>query len=319
MPGADVLELRIDLLLSYEFTVIAKQVACLRAMLHGIPILFTVRSKREGGKFDGSEEEYCALCRLGIQLGCEMVDVECSRDPELIAQAIARRGHSSIIGSYHDFHRMPEQQELPGLFERCRLSGAAAITKVVVKAFKREDSWKIQEAGAAATSAGRPFIGLCLGNEGGLSRVLNRVLTPCTHPSMASAAPGQLSVEEILRCRETLCLVSPQKQFPVIGPFGHKLLDSAAKALQQSFQEHSLPHVSRVAPVFHVAEVRRILGLASVGGALLAGEFQEVLGSDVKAADVHIVLLVSDGSDGERPELRAFEYLRESLLLSPLC
>ncbi len=52
------------------------------------------------------------------------------------------------------------------------------------------------------------MIALCAGEKGRLSRVLNRFLTPVTHPLLpVKAAPGQLSVEEIQNLRTQLSLV----------------------------------------------------------------------------------------------------------------
>ena len=54
-----------------------------------------------------------------------------------------------------------------------------------------------------------PYIALCTTEQGKLSRVLNRVYTPVTHPLLPmAAAPGQLSVEEILQLRKALGLDS---------------------------------------------------------------------------------------------------------------
>ncbi|CAM9660997.1 unnamed protein product, partial [Heterosigma akashiwo] len=44
-----------------------------------------------------------------------------------------------------------------------------------------------------------PYIALCLGEKGQLSRVLNRRFTPVTHRALPFvAAPGQLAAAEIM-------------------------------------------------------------------------------------------------------------------------
>jgi pentafunctional AROM polypeptide len=75
--GADVLEMRVDLLAPElrSHAAVRAQFAQLRRM-STLPIIWTVRSKGQGGAFEGSEEEMVSLLQLGVRLGCEFVDVE---------------------------------------------------------------------------------------------------------------------------------------------------------------------------------------------------------------------------------------------------
>ena len=60
---------------SYEHAFIKAQVAALRQ--HStLPIIWTVRTVKEGGNFDKGEKEWIALLLLGLRLGCEYLDVE---------------------------------------------------------------------------------------------------------------------------------------------------------------------------------------------------------------------------------------------------
>jgi len=62
-------------------------------------------------------------------------------------------------------------------------------------------------AAAAAANLTVPYIALAMGAEGRMSRVLNVVLTPVTHPALPSvAAPGQLSVNIYLSLSLSLSL-----------------------------------------------------------------------------------------------------------------
>ena len=61
-----------------------------------------------------------------------------------------------------------------------------------------------------------PACGICLGEAGRLSRVLNRHFTPVTHDLLpAVAAPGQLSAATIMEERRSLFL--PSRQFYILG------------------------------------------------------------------------------------------------------
>lgn len=84
----------------------------------------------------------------------------------------------------------------------------------------------------ATTPDSAAFIGLCLGEAGKLSRVLNQVMCPSMHPSLAPGAPGQMSVTELLETRQALGLMGTSRQFAVIGPWeGEAPKTSAAASL----------------------------------------------------------------------------------------
>lgn len=41
-----------------------------------LPVIFTVRSKQQGGRFDGSEQEMFSLLKLAKRAACEYIDME---------------------------------------------------------------------------------------------------------------------------------------------------------------------------------------------------------------------------------------------------
>eukprot|EP00438_Fugacium_kawagutii_P018031 Skav216300 [mRNA] locus=scaffold494:157747:161018:- [translate_table: standard] len=185
---------------------------------------------------------------------------------------------------------MLKRTELQDVFQQCMLNGAAAIAKVVVKAENREDNWTVQEATTLDSAA---FIGLCLGEAGKLSRVLNQVMCPSMHPSLAPGAPGQMSVKDILQMRQTLCLMGTSRQFAVIGPWegeakSGSLASLILKLLQSIFKALQLPHVAVRDFARSSEEALRLLSLASCGGAVLLGELTSQLASETWA-DVSFV------------------------------
>ncbi|CAE8709574.1 unnamed protein product, partial [Polarella glacialis] len=276
--GSDVLEFRVDLLASLEHSNIVQQVAAVRRATAGTPLLYTIRSTEHGGKFSGSEKEYFELNQLGLTVGVELLDLECTWDSSKINDFVSRKGSTLLVGSYHNFDRMPDRAELAETFRRCSLGGRAAAAKVVVKGGSREDNWIVQEVGAAEVPQGCAFIGLCLGEGGRLSRVLNQVLCPATHPRLQVGAPGQLTIQEILEARRRLSLLGPSRQFCIIGPWrgqggsaSSSLCDLQARLCANAFRELSLPHICFVEPAETVVEAQRLLCLASCGGAAIVG------------------------------------------------
>merc|ERR1712151_44879 len=196
--GATVLEFRADLLKSRRPHSVRQQIAGLRKAVPGVPIVFTLRSKAEGGAFEGSDDEYAGGVSVGIAAGCEFIDIEESRGEAAKSALLAAKGASKVICSHHEFHRMPSEDELKQMFRNLVAAPAVDVAKLVVMAKSFNDNFTIQRLAKETLPAGKPFIAMCLGEVGSFSRVLNRTLTPVTHADMpAKAAPGQLSIQEI--------------------------------------------------------------------------------------------------------------------------
>ncbi|KAE9312852.1 Pentafunctional AROM polypeptide [Phytophthora fragariae] len=221
--GADALELRVDLLKYPQDTkFVAAQVALLRS-LSTLPIIFTVRSKGQGGAFpDGAEHEQkmFELLQLGVRLGCEFVDMETCWSRKAREQLVAHRHRSAIISSFHAVQKPTSEAETKLIFHDCYSHGKVQIVKVVVKAYSPQDALMVDRVAkdfASAWQQQMPIISLCTTEAGKLTRVLNRTLTPVTHPLLpAAAAPGQLSIEEIMTLRKQLGLF-PAREFFLFG------------------------------------------------------------------------------------------------------
>jgi pentafunctional AROM polypeptide len=221
--GCDVVEMRVDLLASTSTDGIRRYLALLRKQCANRPILYTVRSKREGGKFDGSDAEYLRLCEVGVRAGVELIDLETSRDgPELRALITrASRLGIQIVGSHHELGPMPSAADIATALRQTTLGGAAALAKFVGCATEPAHALHVHAA-AAAANLPIPHIALAMGAAGRMSRILNVIMTPVTHPALpAVAAPGQLSVAEITAVRSSLRYMEG-KQFYLFGkPITH--------------------------------------------------------------------------------------------------
>jgi len=80
------------------------------------------------------------------------------------------------------------------------------IIKVVGMALKSSDTFILKSV-VDSLNVSTPVIAILAGEKGRLSRVVNRFMTPVTHPFIPlKAAPGQLSVTQIKHYREALSL-----------------------------------------------------------------------------------------------------------------
>src|SRR5205085_342677 len=86
------------------------------------PAIVTCRPLREGGMFDGSEEERLRVLERAQALGAEFIDVEWDIHRERLARFVAARRGRGVIVSRHDFQSVPG--DLAALLSRLRSTGA---------------------------------------------------------------------------------------------------------------------------------------------------------------------------------------------------
>jgi shikimate-5-dehydrogenase/3-dehydroquinate dehydratase type I len=265
--GCDAFELRVDLLEDMSVKSIHRQIALLRDKCP-LPIVYTVRSEGQIGKFPPDPERIFELLREGLRAGVEWVDVEACW-PKSITHAFLEEAKgkysqiSRLLGSLHVTTPQSEDQ-IRGLFEDAALGGSADMLKVVTGAASEEDCRAVHSVGAAyARDVNRPYIGLCLGEAGQQSRVLNRVFTPVTHEMMATAAPGQLSAAQLMHRREKQGLCEGRKFYL----FGTPIQQSLSPAMHNGgFDALLLPHEYGPKESDDVSTYQAVLSSTDFGG-----------------------------------------------------
>ena len=180
---ADLIELRLDMMGSYDLPVLAAA--------QGPPLLVTNRARDEGGFADGGPTERLRPLRQAIELGCAYVDVEADLFPLL-----GERGGTRIVASEHDFHSTPP--DLEARFER--LAGLGAdVTKIAVMPQRPEEALLPLEILARATG---PTVAIAMGPLGLVSRVAALRFAECaftyaTADDDTGTAPGQIPVSRM--------------------------------------------------------------------------------------------------------------------------
>ena len=150
--GADAFELRVDLLADMSVSSLHRQIALLRANCN-LPIVFTVRSKGQIGRFpDEQPEQMFELLGEGLRAGCEWIDVEACWSNALIngltTKAIEKYSSTSrLLGSLHVTTPQNELQ-VKELFARSMLGNKAHILKVVTGAVDDNDCELIHSVGS---------------------------------------------------------------------------------------------------------------------------------------------------------------------------
>lgn len=186
--GADILELRIDLLDMDASTAILE----LKAL--GLPVIITNRMKQEGGAWEGSEDERIKTLISLIHLA-DAVDIElCAPERDAVVEKARTEGKTVII-STHDFQNTPEPDVMAGIINESFEAGAD-IAKLAVMPQTLQDVLNLLEV--TLNSSGEVCT-IAMGNTGRHSRVVAPIYgSVMTYGYVDKpAAPGQLRVDEL--------------------------------------------------------------------------------------------------------------------------
>ncbi|TKA27232.1 hypothetical protein B0A50_04569 [Salinomyces thailandicus] len=274
--GADSVELRVDLLQEPtndssvasvpSIKYVGEQVMLLRQRTE-LPIIFTTRCTRENGRFPMDDPTlFYKYLRKAVQWGCEYVDVELWLTEEIRQNLAAEKGSSRIISAWHDFSGKFKwsSAEAQQLFKQGAVYGD--IVKMIALVNTTEENYELEyfRSIVQTTYAHPPLSGLNMGPVGQLSRTLNKVFTPITHPLLPMiAAPGQLSAAEINS------MLHSMGQMPKLDIYaiGNVRRNGQAMFFEKCLNELSLPHqllcIERNAP----SVVERLISSPTFGGA----------------------------------------------------
>ena len=228
---ADIVELRIDYIpeLQNALTCIEKSLKCKTK-----PVIITNRPEREGGKFNGSEQDRLQLLQKAIELGADYVDIEYDS-----IKQITRRNSSKVIISYHNFKETP--RNLSKIYnDICQHK--PDIVKIVTYANDITDNIRIFEL---LKSAKVPTISFCMGELGNISRILTSkfggFLTFASLEKGKESAPGQLTVDELSKIYHFKDINKETKLYGIIGnPVSHSMSPAIHNA---SFMEKGFNNV----------------------------------------------------------------------------
>lgn len=205
--GPDLVEWRVDF---YEHMREADAVEALQqklsAVLEDIPILFTLRTDREGSSTHVEGAEYAAILRHAACCdGIDLIDVEVMPDPVSAGEIIAyaHQQGKAVIGSNHHFEGTPERATMDAVFTAME-NVQADILKMAVMPKENRDVLTMLEATMDWTERSeKPLITMSMGALGCVSRMCGELTgSAVTFASVTEAsAPGQIamsSLKEIL-------------------------------------------------------------------------------------------------------------------------
>ncbi|NLY46870.1 MAG: type I 3-dehydroquinate dehydratase [Tissierella sp.] len=176
----------------------------LRNSLRDIPILFTFRTKKEGGNKEISMEEYTLLNKEVANSGnVDFIDIEMFSGDHIVEKNISNihKAGVLVVGSHHDFDRTPEKEEIIYRLQKIQDMGAD-ILKVAVMPKDIQDVIKLLDAANEMYTkyADSPLVAISMGPLGSISRLAGEVFgSSMTFGSAGEkSAPGQIPLDELV-------------------------------------------------------------------------------------------------------------------------
>lgn len=175
----------------------------LRSVLGEMPLLFTFRTRKEGGEKEADTEEYVKLNQTAVGTGLiDLVDVELFTGDQAVKKIIGTardKGVKTVVSS-HDFDRTPPREEIVARLRKMQELGAD-LPKIAVMPRSRKDVLILLEATEEMASiyADRPIITMSMSGIGGISRLCGEVFGSALTFGAAgqASAPGQMAVEDL--------------------------------------------------------------------------------------------------------------------------
>ena len=175
----------------------------LRRILGEFPLLFTFRTKKEGGEKEIDEKNYRTLNQLVVESGlADLIDVEVFSGDEVVNDLVrtAHENEVKVIGSNHDFEKTPSKEEIIRRLQKMQELDVD-LPKIAVMPKKKEDVLTL----LAATEemyrkyADRPIITMSMAGDGVISRLCGEMFGSALTFGAAgqASAPGQIGVKEL--------------------------------------------------------------------------------------------------------------------------
>lgn len=207
---ADLVEWRADWYESvFEIEKVKMLVGELREAIRDLPLLFTFRTKAEGGEKEIEFEQYKRLLHgVAATSYVDLIDVEMFFDdtvPGLISD-LKNKG-VKVIASNHDFVKTPSKEEI--IRRLCYMQEKGAdIAKLAVMPQNKKDvmTLLIATEEMASQHATGPIVTMSMSGMGSVSRVTGEIFgSSITFGTLGRvSAPGQIHVDKLKEIMEIL-------------------------------------------------------------------------------------------------------------------
>ncbi len=208
--AADMVEWRADYMDAAEDpAALLRACGPLRAALQDTPLLFTLRTKEEGGQRAVSRQLYQEIGKTMANSGLiDLLDIELSQGDETVSTLLAAAKNRRVctVLSSHDFVSTPPREAMLSRLWRMRRLGAD-IPKLATMPGSFADVLSLMAVTEEFfREAGCPVITMSMGWLGQLSRVAGRFTGSAVTFGVAgeASAPGQLPVAQLRQILQAL-------------------------------------------------------------------------------------------------------------------
>ena len=173
------------------------------------PVIYTIRTKEEGGEWPYQKEQYIARYKQAIDSGAvDVIDLEWARDGEAknILKSYAKEHGVQVITSYHDFNATPNFEAGMKLLESLSADGGDFVKLAVMPETKQDVLTLLSLTVAAKDVVAQPVITMSMGQQGAISRLIGEWSgSVLTFGSVSEAsAPGQVTVTDLTHTLQDL-------------------------------------------------------------------------------------------------------------------
>jgi 3-dehydroquinate dehydratase/shikimate dehydrogenase len=196
-----------------------------------VSAIATCRRANNGGKFKGTIEAQVEILSKAAAAGCQLVDLELQSAAKCKAEQVQRlRSRAALILSFHDFE---ETKKLEETLQKM-LAFPADFYKIVTTATTLSDNVTMMKF-LEKESDKHALIGLCMGEQGIISRVLGlRAGSAFTFAAVRAdeqTAPGQVTTRDL---RNTYRIEQVDAATRVYGVAGDPVAHSLSPAIMNA-------------------------------------------------------------------------------------
>ena len=199
----DIVEIRADFLEKcFEVEYTLEVIKAVNEII-SVPVIYTFRTKNEGGEKSISRDDYINLIKKVLESGIvDLVDVELFTGDEFVTDLIkyAHKCGVRVIVSNHEFGRTPIKIDLILRLVKMQTLGAD-IAKIAVMPKNKSDVLTLLDATAEAYEQYMeiPIVTMSMGKDGMISRMTGEVFGSCMTFGCVgkTSAPGQIEANRL--------------------------------------------------------------------------------------------------------------------------
>ncbi len=167
-----------------------------------MPIIFTFRSKEEGGRKDITLEDYIDLnSYVAKSRLVDIIDVEVFLDEDKTQELIEtiHKEEVFVIGSNHDFSKTPAKEDMINTLRKIENTNADILKLAVMSKTPEDVLSLLNTTNAMSRYTETPIVTMSMGDLGTISRISGETFgSSITFGTLEKAsAPGQLEVDKL--------------------------------------------------------------------------------------------------------------------------